>query len=160
MFKQLVFTAIIASPIFAMDFESRRKETDEVPGVPQTVTNLYLNAFTDYEETDFQTGEVFAWSNAIDYEFFRSGDEKSDVITRYKHAIIYTAHTNQISVKDLAKAQMLLNQSSNTLFYVLHKSMGALDPSLWAEYWAHLKREITAHSKEVDAKCLEFDTED
>lgn len=159
MFKQLVFAAIIASPVFAMDFESRRKETDVVPGVPQAAAIAYLNALTDFKEIDPQTEEVFPWSDAIDYEFFRDGDEKADTFTRYKHALIYTAHINQISAKDLVKAQQLLNQSSTTLFYVRYKGMGMLEPAKWAQYWAQLKREITAHTEKMDAKCSEFDTE-
>lgn len=161
MFKHLVLTAIIASSINAMDFESRRKEVDIVPGVPQAATVEYLNAFIDLEEIDPLTKEVFAWADAIDYEFFRFDPVKADIITRYKHAIIYTAHTQQICPQDLPKAQKLLNQTSNTLSYVLHKKYdGTLDPCQWAHYWTQLKREITKHSKEMDAKCLECETED
>lgn len=161
MFKHLVLAAIIASSINAMDFESRRKETDIVPGVPQSDTVEYLNAFIGLEEIDPLTKEVFAWADAIDYEFFRFDPVKADIITRYKHAIIYTAHTMQIPAKDLPKAQAVLDRSSSTLSYVLHKKQdGTFDPCQWANYWTHLKREITKHSKEMDAKCLECETED
>lgn len=161
MFKHLVFTAIITSSIHSMDFESRRKEVDSVPGVPQTATVAYLNAFTDLEEIDPATKEVFAWADAIDYEFFKFDPVKADIITRYKHAIIYTAHTKQLCAQDLPKAQYLLHQNGSTLFYILNKEgVGTLDPCQWASYWTQLKKEITQHTKEMDAKCLECETED
>lgn len=161
MFKHLVLAAIIASSINAMDFESRAKEVDIVLGVPQSATVEYLNAFTNLKEVDPLTKEVFFWADAIDYEFFRSDPENADIFTRYKHAIIYTAHTQQICPQDLPKAQKLLNQTSSTLSYVLHKKYdGTLDPCQWANYWTQLKREITKHTKEMDAKCLECETED
>ena len=161
MFKHLVLAAIITSSVHAMDFESRRKEVDIVPGVPQTAAVAYLNAFTDLEEVDPATKEVFAWSDAIDYEFFRFDPAKADIITRYKHAIIRTAHTQQIDAQNLPKAQALLNQNGSTLFYILNKDcVGTLDPSRWASYWTQLKKEITQHTKEMDAKCLECETED
>jgi hypothetical protein len=161
MFKHLVLAAIIASSINAMDFESRAKEVDVVSGVRHVVTFAYLNAFADLEEIDPLTKEVFAWAHAIDYEFFRSDPAKADIFTRYKHAIIRTAHTLQIPAKDLPKAQALLDQNGSALFYVLHeKGTGTLDPCQWAHYWTQLKREITKRSKEMDAKCLECKTED
>lgn len=156
MIKQLVFAAIITTSMNAMDFKSRKKDLDNVPGIPKKDAIAYLTALEDMKETDPETGEEFEWIDVVDFEFFdEDHPEEASIITRYKHAIIALAYNHQIPKECLNEAQELVNKNTQTLYFVLTGNQnGHLEPTLWCGHWQSLKKTIKQRAIEADCKLI------